>query len=33
MAIAGISFFEEPASLPRIVGIILALTGLFFLRS
>ncbi len=33
MAIAGILFFKEPASLPRIVGICLALAGLFILRS
>ena len=33
MAIAGILFFKEPVSLPRITGIILALTGLFLLRS
>jgi len=33
MAIAGILFFKEPASLPRIVGITLALAGLFLLRS
>ncbi len=33
MAIAGIVFFKEPASVPRIVGICLALAGLFLLRS
>jgi transporter family protein len=33
MAIAGILFFEEPASLPRLAGVILALAGLFLLRS
>ncbi|MBA3882757.1 MAG: hypothetical protein H0X73_08600 [Chthoniobacterales bacterium] len=33
MAIAGIFFFKEPASIPRIVGILLALIGLFLLRS
>jgi transporter family protein len=33
MAIAGILFFKEPASISRIAGIILALAGLFLLRS
>ncbi len=33
MAIAGLLFFHEPASVTRIVGIVLALTGLFLLRS
>ncbi len=33
MAIAGFFFFHEPASISRIVGIILALVGLFLLRS
>lgn len=33
MAVAGIFFFHEPASVTRIVGIVLALTGLFLLRS
>ena len=33
MAIAGIVFFKEPASLQRILGILLALAGLFLLRS
>jgi transporter family protein len=33
MAIAGILLFEEPASLPRLAGIILSLAGLFLLRS
>ena len=33
MAIAGIFFFHEPASLTRILGIVLALAGLFLLRS
>src|SRR6266704_854941 len=33
MAIAGILFFKEPISLPRVLGIILALAGLFLLRS
>jgi transporter family protein len=32
MAVAGIFFFKESASLPRILGIILAITGLFLLR-
>ena len=33
MAIAGILFFKEPASLLRLLGICLALAGLFLLRS
>lgn len=33
MAIAGIFFFHEPASVQRIIGITLALGGLFLLRS
>src|SRR5213596_2446550 len=33
MAIAGILFFKEPASFSRLAGIILALAGLFLLRS
>ena len=33
MAVAGILFFKEPASLPRLLGIVLALAGLFLLRS
>ncbi len=33
MAIAGIFFFHEPASIQHIVGIALALAGLFLLRS
>jgi transporter family protein len=33
MAIAGILFFKEPASLPRLIGIAFALIGLFLLRS
>jgi transporter family protein len=33
MAIVGIMFFREPASVPRLIGIVLALTGLFLLRS
>ena len=32
MAIAGIVFFREPASWQRLLGIALAITGLFFLR-
>lgn len=32
MAIAGILFFKEPASAMRILGIVLALTGLFLLK-
>ncbi len=33
MAIAGIFFFREPASIQRIIGIVLAFVGLFLLRS
>jgi transporter family protein len=33
MAVAGIVFFKEPASWTRIIGITLALLGLFLLRS
>src|SRR5437773_1913935 len=33
MAIAGIVFFKEPAAWPRLLGILLALVGLFLLRS
>ncbi len=33
MAIAGILFFKEPAAWPRLLGIVLALAGLFLLRS
>lgn len=33
MALAGIFIFKEPASLQRIMGILLALAGLFLLRS
>src|SRR6185369_9557996 len=33
MAVAGIVFFKEPASLSRLLGIVLALAGLFLLRS
>ena len=32
MAVAGIVFFHEPASWPRLLGVILALAGLFLLR-
>jgi transporter family protein len=32
MAIAGIAFFKEPAAWPRLLGIVLALAGLFLLR-
>lgn len=32
MALAGIFFFKEPASLTRLVGIALALAGLFLLK-
>src|SRR5438874_2015561 len=33
MAVAGIVCFKEPASMPRMVGIVLALAGLLLLRS
>ena len=33
MAVAGIFFFREPASWPRLLGIILSIAGLFLLRS
>src|SRR5882762_2982368 len=33
MAIAGIVFFKEPAAWPRLMGIVLALAGLFLLRA
>ena len=33
MAVAGIVVFKEPLSWPRLLGIILALAGLFLLRS
>jgi bacterial/archaeal transporter family protein len=33
MAITGILFFKEPASLSRLLGIVLALAGLFLLRA
>jgi bacterial/archaeal transporter family protein len=32
MAIAGIAFFHEPASWQRLLGIVLAITGLLLLR-
>lgn len=32
MAIAGILFFREPASIQRLLGILLAIAGLFLLR-
>ena len=33
MAVAGIVFFKEPASFARLLGIALALAGLFLLRT
>jgi len=33
MAFVGIIFFREPASWPRLLGIVMALAGLFLLRS
>jgi transporter family protein len=33
MAVVGIVVFKEPASWPRLVGIVLSLVGLFLLRS
>jgi transporter family protein len=33
MALAGIFFFKEPPTAPRLIGIALALAGLFLLRS
>ena len=33
MALAGIVFFKEPASWPRLLGVALALAGLFLLRT
>ena len=33
MAVAGIVFFKEPPTWPRMLGIVLALTGLLLLRS
>ncbi|MDB6124324.1 MAG: protein of unknown function transrane [Pedosphaera sp.] len=32
MALAGILFFKEPVSLPRLLGIVFAIVGLFLLR-
>ena len=32
MAVVGIAFFREPASVSRLLGIVLAVTGLFLLR-
>lgn len=32
MALAGIAFFHEPPSWPRLLGVFLALAGLFLLR-
>ena len=32
MAIGGILFFKESASAPRLLGIVLALVGLYLLR-
>ena len=32
MAVAGILFFREPVSFPRIAGVVLAITGLLLLR-
>jgi len=32
MAIAGIAFFQEPASWQRLLGITLSISGLFLLR-
>ena len=32
MAIVGIVFFREPASWPRLLGVVLALVGLFLLK-
>ena len=32
MAICGIAFFREPASCPRLIGILFAITGLFLMR-
>ena len=33
MAVVGILFFKEPASVTRLLGIVLALVGLFLLRA
>ncbi len=32
MAIAGVLFFKEPMSWPRVAGVVLAIAGLFLLR-
>lgn len=32
MAVAGIFFFKEPASLPRLAGVVLSIVGLLLLR-
>jgi len=32
MAVAGIAFFQEPASWQRLLGVVLAIAGMFFLR-
>jgi transporter family protein len=32
MAVVGIGFFREPASWPRLLGIVLSIVGLFLLR-
>ena len=32
MAVVGILFFREPASLPRVLGIVMAIGGLYLLR-
>ena len=32
MAVAGILFFKEPASISRLAGVVLAIVGLFLLR-
>jgi len=32
MAVAGVAFFDEPVSWQRMLGIVLAITGLFLLR-
>jgi transporter family protein len=32
MAVAGIAFFRETASIPRVLGILLSIVGLFLLK-
>jgi transporter family protein len=32
MAVAGIAFFREPASVPRLLGVVLSIVGLLLLR-